>query len=134
MKEMDRSGEWNSFKNDWVTPSLATSQSASGSAAEVNIEAVWSVWSKKFTQDISNSKDVESVIALGSLLAIALHDEKAGYSSAAASGLQKRMLEGGPQFNVHSRVLGNVFYLMASQTSKRETLREIERMLGEALL
>lgn len=56
-----------------------------------------------------------------------------GYNSSAAAGLQKRLLEGSAEFKVHSRVLGNVFYLMASQVSKRETLLRIESLLLEAI-
>jgi dethiobiotin synthetase/adenosylmethionine--8-amino-7-oxononanoate aminotransferase len=57
-----------------------------------------------------------------------------GYSSSAATGLQQKMLETRTEFNIHSRVLGNVFYLMASQTSKTETLVGIEKLLEDALL
>lgn len=35
---------------------------------------------------------------------------------------------------MHSRVLGNVLYLMASVTSTPEALREIEEVLRAALL
>jgi dethiobiotin synthetase/adenosylmethionine--8-amino-7-oxononanoate aminotransferase len=37
-------------------------------------------------------------------------------------------------WNIHARVLGNVLYLMASQTAKGETLRAIEGTLKEVLL
>lgn len=57
-----------------------------------------------------------------------------GYTSTAAKGLQQRLAVTGKSFNVHSRVLGNVIYLMASVTSKPESLREIEGLLREALL
>jgi len=56
-----------------------------------------------------------------------------GYSSKAATGLQKRLLEGSNEFKIHVRVLGNVLYLMASQTSRPETLRSIEKLLSDAL-
>ena len=58
-----------------------------------------------------------------------------GYSSTAATGLQKRLLDsdGKNEFKIHVRVLGNVLYIMASQTSKPETLRSIEKILLEAL-
>lgn len=58
----------------------------------------------------------------------------AGYNSNAAKGLQQRLAVGGDQFNVHSRVLGNVLYLMSSVTSKPESLREMERLLRSALV
>lgn len=128
MMDMDQGEQWQVYKDDWsATPKSASAKTDS------KLD-VWSVWSKDFIHRISLSKDVESVIALGSVLAIALHDDQAGYSSSAAAGLQKKMLEGSTEFNVHSRVLGNVFYLMAGQTSKEETLQEIERLLSEALL
>ena len=128
MMEMDQSGEWQSYKDDWSAGAQLTTTETEG------ILDIWSVWSKDFIHSISKSKDVESVIALGSVLSIALHDKQAGYSSSAATGLQKRMLEGSTEFNVHSRVLGNVFYLMASQTSRPETLQGIERLLTDALV
>lgn len=57
-----------------------------------------------------------------------------GYTSTAAKGLQQQLAVTGRPYNVHSRVLGNVIYLMASVTSKPESLREIEGLLREALL
>jgi dethiobiotin synthetase/adenosylmethionine--8-amino-7-oxononanoate aminotransferase len=61
-------------------------------------------------------------------------DENIGYTSTAATGLQKRLLEGTPDFKIHVRVLGNVLYMMASQTSKPETLRAIEKLLLKELV
>jgi dethiobiotin synthetase/adenosylmethionine--8-amino-7-oxononanoate aminotransferase len=55
-----------------------------------------------------------------------------GYNSYAAVGLQKKILEGSADFKVHSRVLGNVFYLMASQVSERKSLLSIEHLLLHA--
>jgi dethiobiotin synthetase/adenosylmethionine--8-amino-7-oxononanoate aminotransferase len=43
------------------------------------------------------------------------------------------VLEGSADFKVHSRVLGNVFYLMASQVSERKSLLSIEQLLLDAL-
>ena len=137
MMDMDRDGDWQTYKDDWVEP-------ASSSASDESGQGVWSVWSKDFIQRISNRQDVESVVTLGSVLAISLHDNERGeypppalrlntdflgYNSSAAVGLQKRVLDGSPDFKVHSRVLGNVFYLMASQVSERKSLLSIERLL-----
>ena len=58
----------------------------------------------------------------------------AGYNSNAAKGLQQKLAVGGDQFNVHSRVLGNVLYLMSSVTSKPESFQEMERLLRSALV
>lgn len=57
-----------------------------------------------------------------------------GYTSNAAKGLQQQLAIGGEHFNVHSRVLGNVLYLMSSVTSKPESLKELESLLRSSLL
>lgn len=57
-----------------------------------------------------------------------------GYTSTAAKGLQQQLAIGGEQFNVHSRVLGNVLYLMSSVTSKPESLQELENLLRSSLV
>jgi dethiobiotin synthetase/adenosylmethionine--8-amino-7-oxononanoate aminotransferase len=63
-----------------------------------------------------------------------------GYTSNAAKGLQQKLTVGVTStkgeigFNVHSRILGNVLYLMASMTSKPESLRDVERLLRTSLL
>lgn len=124
MLDMNKRGDWETFKSDWADPAQSTN--------------IWSAWSKEFISRISQARDVESVVALGSVLAISLHDgQNKGYTSTAASGLQKNLLEIDTEvqqgFNIHSRVLGNVLYLMASQTSEVATLRAIEAQLISAL-
>lgn len=74
---------------------------------------------------------IMSVVSLLLLLTI-LQTDHLGYNSSAAVGLQKKVLEGSEDFKVHSRVLGNVFYLMASQVTEKKTLSGIERLLLEA--
>ncbi|KUJ19147.1 PLP-dependent transferase [Mollisia scopiformis] len=125
LTSLEREGAWNGCMEDWKT---------SDTVGESNGSEVWSVWGKGFVSDISMSREVESVIALGSVLAINLQDEHAGYSSTAATGLQKKLLAGCEDFKIHNRVLGNVLYLMASQTSRPETLRSIEKLLMKCLL
>ena len=56
-----------------------------------------------------------------------------GYTSTAASELQQKLLGGDSETKIHSRVLGNVLYLMASQSSKREELAGIENLVLLAL-
>ncbi|KAE9367806.1 onanonoxo-7-onima-8-eninoihtemlysoneda [Stipitochalara longipes BDJ] len=126
MVGMEKDGVWDGAKEDWKSGSRLASVSDQAVQA-------WSVWSKKFVSRVSYSKEVESVIALGSVLAIKLQDENSGYSSNAAAGLQKKLLVESEQFKIHVRVLGNVLYVMASLTSKPETLRSIEKSLLNAL-
>lgn len=74
MMDMDRGGKWQVYKNDWTEP---TSTSPT-QTLDTNSPDVWSVWSKEFVQQISNRRDVESVVALGSVLGITLHDSERG--------------------------------------------------------
>ena len=97
---------------------------------------LWSMWPKSFVSDLSFHKDVESVFALGSVLAITLEDPAgSGYTSTAATGLRDLLLRGGlgSESVVHSRVLGNVLYLMASMTAEKETLAEVEKQVRRAM-
>jgi dethiobiotin synthetase/adenosylmethionine--8-amino-7-oxononanoate aminotransferase len=124
MLELDTNGTWEGYKQDWAVP------------LTLRRGALWSVWERDFVSQISHKGGVESVIALGSVLAVALSDEGGkGYSSNAASGLQKRLLEmgGDESFNIHCRVLGNVLYVMASLVSARECLRKIQKRLMDIL-
>jgi hypothetical protein len=56
-----------------------------------------------------------------------------GYNSTAALGLHKSLLRSdGYGWAIHSRVLGNILYLMASLTTHETTIRSIEaRLLKE---
>lgn len=58
-----------------------------------------------------------------------------GYTSTAAKGLQQKLAAANNQgFIVHSRVLGNVLYLMSSVTSKRESIQALEGLVRSALV
>ncbi|KAI9148774.1 Bifunctional dethiobiotin synthetase/7,8-diamino-pelargonic acid aminotransferase [Paramyrothecium foliicola] len=125
MKKMDDNGAWNTFKsNGWET----------SSTTGVN---VWSVWSSKFVNDVSNqSTQVAGAWALGSVLAITLRSgDDAGYKSTAAQKLQAHLRRGNVdgRWNVHSRVLGNIFYLMAGQKTTPETISSLEGLILEGL-
>ncbi|KAI9773668.1 MAG: hypothetical protein M1840_006942 [Geoglossum simile] len=122
MAQMEERGAWKGFKEDWA-----------GAQGEPEI---WSSWSKDFVSEVSHAKDVESVIAIGSLLAISLDDHSGtGYTSTAASALQRKLFHGGTgaTWNLHTRVLGNVLYLIASQTATKETLGAVEHLVRSEL-
>lgn len=146
MSQMDVDGSWDGYRADWKTQPSAP--------AGISTPQVWSVWSQGLLRDLSFAQTVESVFAIGTVLSISLRDTEGGgergyihhlfvkvesnkmigYTSNAAKGLQQRLAAGGDQFNVHSRVLGNVLYLMSSVTSKPESLQEMEKMLRSSLL
>lgn len=111
---------------------------------------LWSFWSHDFIHTLSYSPSLSGVTALGTVLVLHLYDEDSGYSSNAAVDLQTSLQEtknlrtsnpseetGGDvvvdpdhsDIGVHSRVLGNVLYLMASLTSKPVDIGRIERKL-----
>ncbi|KAL5348934.1 hypothetical protein ACLOAV_006359 [Pseudogymnoascus australis] len=117
--------EWGAFRAPW---GKTKAESVPGGK-----DGVWSMWSPTFLDSVSRCGEVESVVALGSVLAIKLRDENPGYTSTAAIGLQSALsrVEGG--FGIHSRVLGNVFYVMASQTTTVDVVRGIEERVLQAL-
>lgn len=140
MRKMEGDGSWEGYREDWKEEGRGG-------------QGVWSVWGKGFVGELSGLKGVDSVVALGSVLAVTMEDEVGGeftrdiilkvevnadgvtgYNSTAAIGLRTRLMEGSKDgFRIHSRVLGNVLYLMASQTTKSETLRTIEKLLVESI-
>ena len=82
MLDMNERGDWETFKNDWADQTQSTK--------------IWSTWSKDFISRISQARDVESVIALGSVLAISLHDgQPTGYTSTAALSATKKSVGNG---------------------------------------
>jgi hypothetical protein len=65
--------EWEAFRAPWGKTKV---DSASGGK-----DGVWSMWSPTFLDSVSRRTEVESVVALGSVLAIKLRDENPGMSS-----------------------------------------------------
>ncbi|WYZ39097.1 hypothetical protein EsH8_III_001011 [Colletotrichum jinshuiense] len=136
LQKMDRGDDWAWAKTgDWATGTSAASSGPSQGPA-----STWSVWSQSFVDWVSKQTGrVDGVWALGSVLAIHMEDsEGAGYSSNASADLQAALLRGetgveGGHWNVHSRVLGNVLYVMTSQTTKQEDVQRLERLLRKAL-
>ncbi|KAI5272290.1 PLP-dependent transferase [Aureobasidium subglaciale] len=122
MKKMDEGATWTSFKSAWTKEDNAE-------------QKIWSMWSQDFIRDLSLRSNVESVFAIGSVLAISLKDPAgSGYTSTAATGLRDTLLHDSSSENaIHSRVLGNVLYLMASMTTSPETVASIQRKLQAAV-
>ncbi|KAF2214369.1 hypothetical protein CERZMDRAFT_110698 [Cercospora zeae-maydis SCOH1-5] len=130
---LETSGAWDTFQKDWTTsPTASTSSSPSSSSTQA--AAAWSMWSQAFISTASHKNSVDHVFALGSVVAICLKDPSGGgYASTAATGLRDHLLEipGVDGSVMHSRVMGNILYLMAALTTTEATLKSIEeRVLG----
>ncbi|KAH8805322.1 hypothetical protein F5884DRAFT_679409 [Xylogone sp. PMI_703] len=132
--DMEENRHWKPFKDDWIQDN-ADSFSRQPDPKVPESSGVWSMWSRSFLEQVSMFSNVESAFALGSVLAIKLHDDStSGYNSNVASGFQKKLLQSSIEdFNIHSRVLGNVFYIMTSQISSPEIVRAIEHQIISAL-
>ncbi|KXJ89004.1 bifunctional dethiobiotin synthetase/adenosylmethionine-8-amino-7-oxononanoate aminotransferase [Microdochium bolleyi] len=133
MNSMHASGDW----------SWAWSQSQQQEPAQRRLRVaeeaplVWSLWSSDFVDQVSHmAARVEGLWALGSVLAITLRDGAgSGYKSTAAADLQARLRSGSDDgsWTAHTRVLGNVFYIMASQKTNEATVRGLEKLIVKAL-
>lgn len=107
-------------------------------ARNVDGPIVWSVWNAGLVewlakQTIRPSKRVKGAWALGTVLAIQLETEDvSGYESNGAAAIQAALFKvrgGDGAWNVHSRALGNVFYLMAGLTTMKEDIERLESLL-----
>ncbi|KAI9722455.1 MAG: hypothetical protein M1828_004702 [Chrysothrix sp. TS-e1954] len=152
LAELDEECAWDNYKSDWARGKRLFSEIASGikdaassafpsasseTASLGPTPPIWSVWSTAFVSALSHATTrVDGVWAMGSVLSISLKDEQGGgYTSNAAKALQQQLLmdKTSSGWNIHSRVLGNVLYLMTSQTSKEEDVRAWEQRVREAL-
>ncbi|KAI8991083.1 pyridoxal phosphate-dependent transferase [Mycotypha africana] len=126
---------WTPFRQQW-TPSPQNKTE--------NERPVWSMWRPETVNELSHLDQVESVMTLGSVLAVELKDlQSKGYgSSVSASIIQKLRsahykngLDGTPETGIHlfARPLGNVIYLMASQITTPERIQQCEMALLETL-
>ncbi|KAI9320392.1 hypothetical protein BX666DRAFT_2080705 [Dichotomocladium elegans] len=109
---------WTSFRDNWKSAN------------------VWSMWNPETVEYLSHLDKVESVMSLGSVLAIELRDtQNRGYGSAISKSIIQEMRHG--QFdagiNLFARPLGNVIYLMTSQTTTPERVRICESILIKCL-
>ncbi|KAH8176570.1 aminotransferase class-III domain-containing protein [Sarocladium implicatum] len=128
LQKMEQRGDW-----AWCQDApLENQQTALGS----DTGKPWSIWSSSFLDDLSRRSDrVTGVWALGSVLTISMRGEDGvGYNSKAAAKLQSQLRQGiDGAGTVHSRVLGNVLYLMASQKTEKATVDSLQARL-ETLL
>ncbi|AEO55404.1 hypothetical protein MYCTH_2299183 [Thermothelomyces thermophilus ATCC 42464] len=155
MQGMEARGDWDWAKGVPRNPASLqgrgpASAGWAGSVTPADATRTWSVWSTELLRWIDQLPPsfVGGMWALGTVLAIRLTsaDGTQGYKSNAAKGVQAALLQGSPgegqgseranapQWNVHTRVLGNTLYVMASLKSTEESIRGVESRLREALL
>ena len=137
---MDKSGKWDGYKKTWAKPSdfpALPSATSPGSLANRTVQRCWSFWSPEALTALSYSPRVSGVWGLGTVLAITLRSDASasGYTSDAAAALQQQlvMARDGEGAGIHSRVLGDVLYLMTSLTTQQGAVRNIENSLIRVL-
>lgn len=140
MQKMDKRGDWNWAKNQGWSAKTGETSPVKATAGKSRNDEVWSSWPLDLVEGLSrNTAKVSGVWALGSVIAIHLKDEAGtGYSSNVALGLRNALANGDANglngsWNIHSRVLGNVIYLMASQKTTEHGVRQISNLLLESL-
>ncbi|KAF2717383.1 PLP-dependent transferase [Polychaeton citri CBS 116435] len=130
----DKNGAWQGYRDDW---SVSRNESTPNLSITASNQRTWSMWSRSFVTEVSNKQNVASVFALGSVMAISVKDPGGeGYASTAAIGVRDTLfanVDEGSGALVHSRVLGNILYLMAAVTSEEEVLRSVEKAVLKAL-
>ncbi|ORX57484.1 PLP-dependent transferase [Hesseltinella vesiculosa] len=101
---------------------------------------MWSMWNWETVQELSHLPNVESVMSLGSVLAVSLKDDQTkGYGSGVSASVIQKLRQGrfldntGVNVNLFARPLGNVVYLMTSQITTPDDVGLCERMLLSAL-
>ncbi|KAL0142508.1 pyridoxal phosphate-dependent transferase [Mucor lusitanicus] len=122
---VEKSGAWAPFRDAWKGN-------------------IWSMWTPKTVDQLSKLDKVESVMTLGSVLAVELKDDQnKGYGSSVSKSIIQNLRSG--QFkngfdgttetgvNLFARPLGNIVYLMTSQITTQERVHQCEQALLETL-
>ncbi|KAK2068054.1 hypothetical protein P8C59_002726 [Phyllachora maydis] len=121
-----KGGAWDVFRAAW---------SADADTAGTT-PPVWSVWPRHLVAELSRRPAVAGVWALGSVLALHLRVADGGaegYASTAAARLRDALAAGEEGWAVHSRVLGNVLYLMGSQTITADEIKLVGDLVIKVL-
>jgi len=138
LNNMDARGDWDRYKAAWPSSSQSpVIPPDSERRSPTSTSNAWSFFSPTTLATLSHHPRIKGCFALGTVLAITLQSPpgSSGYTSNAATSLQSRLLttldsEGG---GIHSRVLGDVLYLMTSLTSGADQVERLEKTLLQAL-
>lgn len=131
-------GAWKSAQDLWKPQE-------SGLGLRSGVKSLWSFWDREFLYRISKLDTVQGVMAMGTVLAIELREQAdegmGGYASSLALDFLTSLRKSAPitpsaegqspfvPFNVHSRPLGNVVYIMTSLWTEREVVKGMEDAL-----
>ncbi|KAI9268299.1 pyridoxal phosphate-dependent transferase [Phascolomyces articulosus] len=121
LARVDQPTLWTSYRDNWKS------------------NETWSMWNPTTIDRLSHMENVSSVMSLGSILAVELKDEQGGYNSMISKNIIHSMRHAdfdqghGAGINLFARPLGNVIYLMTSQTTTPERVRQCEDILFQCL-
>ncbi|EXJ65099.1 hypothetical protein A1O7_01439 [Cladophialophora yegresii CBS 114405] len=144
------SSSWQPFKEAWSqvdsrSPSHSDSAPAQPQPTDQTTSSlpthappqIYSFFPPTLVDTLSHHPRLSGCFALGTVLVLKMapRDGQAGYTSTAAAALQERLLtlldeEG---CGIHSRVLGDVIYFMASLTTSPEQIARVGRMILRGL-
>ncbi|WOO81501.1 Bifunctional dethiobiotin synthetase/7,8-diamino-pelargonic acid aminotransferase, mitochondrial [Vanrija pseudolonga] len=128
IEDNDAADTWAEPKADWGVSTKDES-------------ARWSLWRRKFVDELSRLPQVKGAMAMGTVLAVDLHDPDADYGSLVGQAFLDRLRAhpvvdptgSAPPFRIHSRPLGNVAYIMTSLWTKSDTVRAMEEVILDEL-
>ncbi|WVQ98554.1 dethiobiotin synthase [Kwoniella sp. CBS 9459] len=101
----------------------------------------WGLWDRDFVKGVSEKKGVKGGMAMGTVFALELEDGGGGYSSHVAlsflTNLRQTIIKSPSgefaPFQIHSRPLGNVVYIMTSSFTKPAVMRAMEATILKEL-
>ncbi|KAF9511685.1 hypothetical protein BS47DRAFT_1383341 [Hydnum rufescens UP504] len=135
---VNKGEEWREARARWgISQDIDVSSQPSSTPHATGVpqpHGVWSLWDPQFVKDVSHQPMVEDVMALGTVLAIRLNDNNAGYQAASSEAfltlVRTQLEESQPSeefpLGLHFRPLGNVAYLMSSLNTPGRVLRLLE--------
>ncbi|KAF9561979.1 PLP-dependent transferase [Agrocybe pediades] len=132
LDKLKESDDWKAAQASWAKPDGEKSP-------------VWSLWDPNFVMEISKLPQVRETMTLGTVLAIKIKDDSAGYTSNSAQSALRSLLDaseaegvlssapGGAPFGIHYRTLGDVAYFMTSLNTSSKVIRSIEDKIWKTL-
>ncbi|WVO16985.1 dethiobiotin synthase [Cryptococcus depauperatus] len=136
IESFEKQDGWQNEKNLW--------------GVEQGGQGRWSFWKKEFVKEVSKIEGVKGAMAMGTVLALELEDSESDYASHAGlqlltslrqvvvspplvtSSASKDVVPFSP-FQIHSRPLGNVVYIMTSLWTKPDVVRAMESTIMEKI-